>query len=569
MISNMKNREVAKLLYDIADLLEIRGEMIFMIRAYRRAAQAVEAMPTDVGETWKQGKLDSIPGVGRGIAEKIDEYLKKGRLKYLDELKKGLPPGFADMLAIEGVGPKKVKLFYEKLGIKNLEQLEKAAKSGKLRKIPSLKEKTEQNIIRSIEASKKRGGRMLLGHALTLSDEIINEMKKCKDIRRIDAAGSLRRMKETIGDIDILASSEKPDSVIKFFTKMSMVARVIATGPTKASVNLFNGIQVDLRALPEKEYGSALLYFTGSKEHNIEMRKIAISRRLKLSEYGLFSGKKVLAGRTEQDVYRCLGMDYIEPEMRENRGELEAAKRHELPGLVGYEDIKGDLHMHTKWSDGSNTVEEMANAAGEMGYEYICISDHIGKLAIARAMDKKRVEQQSREIEKVRKKSDIQILHGGEIDIGLDGKFAVPDAVLRKLDIVTASLHSGLKGDGTQRILSAMENPNVDIIGHMSGRLIDRRDGVRLDITKITEKAAETNMVLEINSQPERLDMNDVNTKAAIGAGCFLAVNTDAHSIADLRYMRIGVATARRGWAPKSSVINSYPLEKMKKCLKG
>ena len=568
MISNMKNREVAKLLYDIADLLEIRGEMIFKIRAYRRAAQAVEAMPTDVGETWKQGKLDSIPGIGKGITEKIDEYLRKGKLKYLDELKKGLPPGFADMLAIEGVGPKKVKLFYEKLGIKNIEQLEKAAKSGKLRKIPSLKEKTEQNIIRSIEASKKRGGRMLLGHALTLSDEIINEMKKCKDIRRIDAAGSLRRMKETIGDIDILASSEKPDSVIKFFTKMSMVARVIATGPTKASVNLFNGIQVDLRALPEKEYGSALLYFTGSKEHNIEMRKIAISRRLKLSEYGLFSGKKVLAGRTEQDVYRCLGMDYIEPEMRENRGELEAAKRHELPGLVGYEDIKGDLHMHTKWSDGSNTVEEMANAAGEMGYEYICISDHIGKLAIARAMDKKRVEQQSREIEKVRKKSDIQILHGGEIDIGLDGKFAVPDAVLRKLDIVTASLHSGLKGDGTQRILSAMENPNVDIIGHMSGRLIDRRDGVRLDITKITEKAAETNMVLEINSQPERLDMNDVNTKAAIGAGCFLAVNTDAHSIADLRYMRIGVATARRGWAPKSSIINSYPLEKMRKMLK-
>ena len=409
---------------------------------------------------------------------------------------------------------------------------------------------------------------MLLGHALTLSDEIIKEMKKCKDIRRIDAAGSLRRMKETIGDIDILVSSEKPDSVIKFFTKMSMVARVIATGPTKASVNLFNGIQVDLRALPEKEYGSALLYFTGSKEHNIEMRKIAISRRLKLSEYGLFRGKKFLAGRTEQDVYRCLGMDYIEPEMRENRGELEAAKKHKLPGLIGYGDIKGDLHVHTKWSDGSNTVEEMANAAGKMGYEYICISDHIGKLAIARAMDKKRVEQQSREIEKVRKKADIQILQGGEIDIGLDGKFAVSDAVLRKLDIVTASLHSGLKGDGTQRVLSAMENPNVDIIGHPSGRLIDRRDGVRLDITKITEKAAETNTVLEINSQPERLDLNDVNTKAAIDAGCFLAVNTDAHSIADLRYMRIGVATARRGWAPKSSIINSYPLEKMRKMLK-
>ena len=565
----MKNQEVSRLLYDIADLLEIRGEMVFKIRAFRRAAQSVEALPMDVEDAWKQGKLQEIPGVGRGIAEKIDEYLRKGKLKYLDELKKGLPSGFAEMLAIEGIGPKKVKLFYDKLHIKNLEQLEKAARSGRLRKIPKLKEKTELNILRSIEASKKRGGRMLLGNALLLSDEIINEMKKCAGVQRIDAAGSLRRMKETIGDIDILVSSKNAKQAIDHFTTMKQVGRVIATGPTKASINLWNGMQVDLRVLKENEYGSALLYFTGSKEHNIEMRTIAIAKGLKLSEYGLFRGSKSIAGRSEEEVYGKLGLAYIEPEMRESRGEIAAAKKKALPELIAYGDIKGDLHMHTKWSDGTGSIEEMASAAGKLGYEYVCISDHIGKLAIAKALDKKRVEQQMKEIEKARKKSSIEILHGGEIDIGMKGKFDVDNALLKKLDIVIASLHSGLKAENnTERIISAMENPNIDIIGHPSGRLINRRDGARLDIAKVVEKAKETETVLEINSQPDRLDLNDVNTKAAVDAGCLLAINTDSHGTDQLRHMRIGIATARRGWASKKQIINSYSLDKMRKMLK-
>lgn len=567
----MRNQEIAKLLYDIADLLEIKGEMIFKIRAYRRAAQAVESMVEDIEDAWKNGKLDDIPGVGRGIAEKIEEYLKKGKSKYLHELKKGLPPGFAEMLAIEGVGPKKVKLFYEKLGIKNVEQLERAAKSGKLRKIPKLKEKTEQNIIKSIEASKKRGGRMLLGHALLLADEIIADMEKCKQAEMVSVAGSLRRMKETIGDIDVLVSSKEPKSVIDYFTSMKMTARVIATGPTKASINLFNGIQVDLRVLPQDEYGSALLYFTGSKEHNIELRKIAIAKKLKLSEYGLFRGNKSIAGRTEHEVYQKLGLDYIEPEMRESRGEIQAAAKHRLPELIGYHDIKGDLQMHTTWSDGANTIEDMAKAAQQLGYEYICITDHAVQPSIANPLNAKRLVQQRKEIDRLNKKLSITILQGAEVTVDLNGNLGLDNKTLKGLDMVLASLHSALKQPKekiTERIITAMENPHVDMFAHPTARLIDRREPAALDMEKIIRKAKETGTILEIDAQPNRLDMNDANTKAAVEAGCKLCIDTDAHSISDLNHMRIGIATARRGWARKSDVINTYSLDRMKKMLK-
>lgn len=567
----MKNREVANLLYEIADLLELKGEMIFKIRAYRRAAQAIESTSKDIEDVWKEGKLDDIPGVGKGIAEKIGEYLEKGCLRYLEELKKGIPPGFEELLSIEGIGPKKVKLFYEKLKIKNLKELEEAAKKGKLRKIPTLGEKTEQNILASIAAAKRRGGRMLLGYALLLADEITENMKKNKDVDRISVAGSLRRMKETIGDIDILVTSRKPNSVISYFTKMKSVARVLAVGPTKASINLFNGMQVDLRVLPDREYGSALMYFTGSKEHNIELRKIAIAKKMKLSEYGLFKGKKFFAGRSEEEIYKKLGMSYIEPEMRENRGEIELALKGRIPKLIGYKDICGDLQMHTKWSDGANTIEEMALAAKRLGYEYICVTDHIGHLAVANALDKKRIEKQRKEIDKINKFSAVEILQGGEIDIRADGKLDVDNSVLKELDIVLASLHSALKAGterNTKRILTAMENPHVDIIAHPSGRLLDRREGAELDMEKIIGYAKKTNTILEIDAQPERLDLSDVNVKAAVEAGCLLAIDTDAHSIDQLRHMRIGIATARRGWAKKEDVINTRPLEKMKKCLK-
>ena len=567
----MKNQEVAQLLYDIADIMEIKGEMVFKVNAYRRAARSIESLSRDIEQICIEGKLDEVPGVGRGIAEKIGEYLNDGKSKYLESLKKGLPPGLGEMLEVEGVGPKKVKLFYEKLKIKNINELEKAAKAGRLRNIPTLGEKTEQNILKSIESFRKRGGRMLLGTATMLADEIVNELKKNKNIDRINVAGSLRRMKETIGDIDILVTSAKPSDVISYFTKMNNVSRVIATGPTKASINLLNGIQVDLRVLPDKEYGSALMYFTGSKEHNVELRKMAIAKRMKLSEYGLFSGKKFVAGKTEGEVYKTLGMQYIEPEMRENRGEIELAKKGKLPNLIGYNDIKGDLQMHTKWSDGANTVEEMALAAKQMGYEYICITDHVGNLVIANALDEKRIKKQRKEIDDINKKSDITIFQGAEVDIRAEGKFDVDNSLLKSLDIVLASLHTPLKNGkekNTDRILRAMENPHVDIIAHLTNRLIEKRDGTDLDIEKIIDKAKETGTILEIDAQPARLDMNDVNTRAAIDAGCLISIDTDAHSTEQLNYMRIGIGTARRGWTKKSDVINTNSLEKMMKMLK-
>jgi len=565
----MKNQEVAKILYDIADLLEIKGELVFKFVAYRRAAQVIEALSRDIEDIYKDGKLDDVNGVGPGIAKKVVEYLETERSKYLEDLKKGLPPGFGELLALEGIGPKKVKLFLEKK-IKNLKELEAAAKAGKLRKIPTLGEKTEKNILQSIEYAKKRGGRMLLGHALLLADEIVGELKKNKNVIKINPAGSLRRMKETIGDIDILVTSAKPGAVIDYFTKMENVASVIAQGPTKASVRLKNGMQADLRVLPEKEYGSALMYFTGSKEHNIELRKMAISQKMKLSEYGLFSNKFV-AGRSEEEVYRKLGLQYIEPEMRESRGEIELAKKGKLPKIVRQDDVIGDLHMHSTWSDGKNTVEEMALAAKKLGYEYICIADHIGHLTIANALDKKRLEKQRKEIDLLNKKLDIVILQGGEVDIRADGRLDMDNQTLEKLDIVLASLHSSLKAGeerNTKRIIGAMENPHVDIIAHPSGRLIDQREGSLLNTEKIIDKSKETNTILEVDAQPNRLDMNDVNVRATIEHGCKIAIDTDAHSVDQLRFMNIGVGTARRGWATKKDVINTYKLDKMMKLLK-
>mgnify|MGYP001567356753 FL=1 len=566
----MKNQEVAKILYDIADLLEIKGELVFKFVAYRRAAQAIESLSRDIEDVYRDGKLDDVNGVGPGIAKKVVEYLETGRSKYLNDLKKGLPPGFGELLALEGVGPKKVKLFLEKK-IKNLKELEAAAKAGKLRNIPTLGEKTEKNILHSIESAKKRGGRMLLGHALLLADEIMDELKKNKNVVMISSAGSLRRMKETIGDIDVLVTSANPGAVIEYFTKMKNVSSVIAQGSTKASVRLKNGIQADLRVLPEREYGSALMYFTGSKEHNIELRRMAIAKKMKLSEYGLFSNKFV-AGRSEEEVYRKLGLQYIEPEMRESRGEIELAKKGKLPKIVRQGDVIGDLHMHSTWSDGKNTIEEMALAAKKLGYEYICIADHIGHLTIANALDKKRLEKQRKEIGLLNKElHGITILQGGEVDIRADGRLDMDDQTLEKLDIVLASLHSSLKAGeerNTKRIIGAMENPHVDIIAHPSGRLIDQREGSLLNMEKIIDKAKETNTILEVDAQPNRLDMNDVNVRATIEHGCKIAIDTDAHNVDQLRFMNIGVGTARRGWATKKDVINTYELDKMMKLLK-
>jgi len=564
----MKNAEIARILYEIADMLELKGENVFKIGAYRRAALTIETLSKPIEEFAKEEKLNEIPGVGVSIAKKIEEFLETGKIKYHQDLKKKMPMDFEGLMSIEGMGPKKVKVLYEKLKIRTVKDLQAAAKAGKIKKLAGFGEKTEQNILKGIEFAQKAGARMLLGLALPIAEEIVNDLRKLKYVSHADYAGSLRRKKETIGDIDILATSSHSEKVLNYFTSMKDVADIVARGPTKATVHLKSGLQVDLRVLPEREYGSALLYFTGSKEHNIELRKIAIAKKMKLSEYGLFRKNKFIAGKTEEEIYKALGLDYIEPEMREARGEIELAKSHKLPKVIGYNDIKGDLQMHTKWSDGLNTVEEMALACKKLGYNYISITDHVGKLKIAGALNEKDVERQKKEIEKAENKIGIRILHGAEIDIRVDGRFDVSNDVLKKFDIVFASLHSAFKGSrerSTKRILLAMENPHVDVIAHLTGRLIGKREGADIDVQQVVKKSLETHTILEINAQPDRLDMNDVHATAAREAGCKVMIDTDAHSVDQLRFMHLGIAVARRAWFERKDVINTLPYKQFAK----
>jgi DNA polymerase (family 10) len=563
----MKNQIVARILYEVADILEIKG-VEFKPYAYRRAAQSIGSLTDDIEEYYKKGKLEEIPGVGKAIAEKVAEIIETGSLKHLEDLKKSMPVDL-ELLNIGGLGPKKVMILYKKLKIRNVNDLEKSAKAGKISKLHGFGEKTEKEILDNIELSRKRKERMLLGHALPIAEEIIRKLKKLGYVDNISVAGSLRRMKETIGDIDILVTSKKPEGVMKAFTGMEDVDEVLAKGTTKSSVLLKSGIQADIRVVEKKSFGSALLYFTGSKEHNIALRKIAIQKKMKLSEYGLFKGNTQIAGKTEEEVYKKLGLHYIEPEIRESAGEIEASLKNKLPKLIGYDDIKGDLQMHSNWSDGQNTIEEMASAAKRLGYEYICITDHTGSLAIAHGLDEKRIEKQYKEIDKAENKIDgIRILHGCEVNIRSDGSLDIRDNILKKLDIVVAGVHSGFKQDNTERIMKAMENENVDIIAHLTGRKMNERKEYDIDIHKIIDKAKETGTILEIDAQPKRLDLNDVNARAAIEHGCRIAINTDAHSIEQLSFMKLGIGTARRAWLENKHVINANNVEKMLKMLK-
>jgi len=569
----MKNLEVSELLNEIADYLELKEER-FKVRAYRKAALTINSLSEDIAGIWEKDKLEEIPSVGEGIAKKISDFLQNGKSAYLEKLKTQTPVDMESLGQVEGLGPKTVAKLYKILNIKNIKDLEKAAKKGKIRDIFGFGQIVEKNILESIEFSKKSSERYLLGNALPIADEIIGKLKQLKEINKIQVAGSTRRRKETIRDIDILIISKKPEKVMDFFVNMDNVADVLAHGKSKSSVRLNEGIQVDVRVINKKSYGAALMYFTGSREHNIRLRKIAIDKKMKLSEYGLFNKKtnRMLAGRTEEEVYKKLGMGYIEPEIREDDGEIEAALKNKLPKLINYGDIKGDLQMHTKWSDGLNTIEEMALTAKKLGYEYICITDHTGSLRIANALDEKRILKQGKEIDKLNKKiSGIKILKGVEVNIKGNGSLDVKDIILRELDVVIAAVHSGFKNPKekiTGRIIKAMENENVDIIVHPTGRLIQKRPAYEADMEKIFDAAKETNTALEINSFPIRLDLKDVHARNAINAGVKLTINTDAHNTSHLRFMELGIATARRGWAEKKDILNTLPLKKFLKSIK-
>ena len=575
----MKNKEIAKIFYGIASYLEM-DEVAFKPFAYRKVAINLETMEEDVEEVYKKGgikALEEIPGVGKNIAKSIEEYLKTGKIKYYQRFKKKIPIDLEEIIAVEGMGPKRAKVLYQKLGIKNLKDLEKQAKSHKIASLFGFGKKTEKNILESIIFLKKSKGRFLLGEILPKAKEVYEKLKSLKEVERIDMAGSLRRKKETIGDVDFLVISKNPGPIMDFFVKLPGVIKVWAKGATKSSIRLKDGgFDVDIRVVPKKSFGAALQYFTGSKEHNIETRKIAMDKGLKLSEYGLFRGPRMVASQTEEDIYRALDMDWIEPELRENQGEIELSLKHKLPRIVGYQDIKGDLHIHSDWDGGVNSILEMARAAKNMGYEYIGISDHTKFLRIEHGLNERQLLFQRKEIEKLNTRYKIQdtkfrILQGCEANILKDGSVDINDEALRKLDYVIAGIHSNFKmekNEMTERMIKTMKNPNIDIISHPTGRILKKRDEYRIDFDRILRVAKETGTILEINSFPERLDLNDQNIRRAKEAGVKMIINTDSHHKDQLRFIEFGIAQARRGWATTEDIINTQSSERLLKYFK-
>ena len=559
----MRNVEVARLLYDISELLEIKGENTFKIRAYAKAARAIESLEEDIEKTASKKKLKDIPGVGESIAEKIEEYLSNGSLEFYDELKKQVPEKLHELLKIPGIGPKTVQSLHKEFGISSMAELEKAAKEHKLRLLSHFGATKEKNLLKAIERYRMRSSRIPLGTALPLVEEIIAELKKSDFIEKIEPAGSLRRKKETVGDIDILATSKKPDAAIEAFVHLPIVKEVIGKGSTKATVITGESIQVDLRIMEGRSFGTSLQYFTGSKEHNIKLRDIAKQKGFKLSEYDLeevSTGKKIYC-ESDDDVYRKLGLLPIPPELREDAGEIEAAISGKLPELVEQKDIKGDFHMHTDWSEGKNTIMEMVEASRKLGYGYIVVTDHSKAMGVARGMSEDKLLEQITEINKLNERIiDFRIFSGIEVDIKADSSLDFPDSILRQCDVVVAALHMGQKQtrrEITGRLVTAMENENVDIIAHPTGRIIGEREAYDVDIDVLLDTAASTGTALEINAHPARLDLADVNVRKAKKRGVKLAIGTDAHSAGNLGLMKFGVNVARRGWLEKGDLMNT------------
>lgn len=586
----MRNTELAKIFYEIADFLAME-EVPFKPYAYQRVALALEGMEEDVAKLYLKGgrkALEEIPGVGKNIADKIEEYLKTGKIKYYQKLKKKTPVDIEELTTVEGLGPKKVKVLYQKLGIRNIKDLEKAARGHKIAPLFGFGSKTEENILEGIEFLKRSRGRFLLGEIWPVVKEIENRLLQLKEVQQIEVAGSVRRRKETIGDVDFLVVSQKPKKVMEYFCSLPGVVKVWGKGPTKSSVRLEEGLDIDLRVVPKKSFGAALQYFTGSKEHNIATRKMAIDKGLKLSEYGLFQGPKMIAGKSEREIYKALGMAWMPPEMREDQGEVEAALSGRLPKVIGYNDIKGDLHCHSHWDGGEHTIEEMAKQAQAMGYEYLGIADHTKFLRIEHGLDERQLAQQRKEINKLNstfrdnksvaslpgrarqlsKVSKFRVLQGCEANILKDGSVDIKDEALAELDYVIAGVHSHMKMPRramTERLIKAMKNPHLDIISHPTGRLLQQRDEYEIDFDRILRAARATATILEINASPQRLDLNDQNIRRAKEEGVKMVINTDSHHLNQLRYIELGIAQARRGWAEKKDIINTQPLRRLLK----
>ena len=566
------NADIAAVFEEIADLLEIRGDNPFRIRAYRNAARTVGEFSRDLKTLVDQGPpLPKLPGVGADLEGKIREICASGTCGLLERMRREMPSAITELLKIPGLGPKRVRLLHDVLEVDSVEQLRQAARSGKIREVPGFGEKTESQILQAFEQRDRGGQRVKLAVAAQYAEALVAHLKSVRGVAVVTVAGSFRRMRETVGDLDILVAARAGSSVMARLRSYDEVKEVLASGDTRASVVLRSGLQVDVRLVPRESYGAALHYFTGSKAHNIAIRRLGQERGLKINEYGVFRAETRVAGETEESVFEAVGLPFIPPELREDRGEVEAARRGELPRLVTLEDLKGDLHLHTKATDGHNSVKEMALAAKAAGLTYVAITEHSRRLTVARGLDPGGVLKQIDEIDRLNGKlTGITILKGIEVDILQDGSLDLPDSVLKRLDIVVGAVHSAFnlpRGKQTARILRAMESRYFTVLAHPSGRLLGEREACDVDMLKIMRMAKRRGCFLELNAQPDRLDLNDVHCQMARDEGVLVAVNSDAHSTHDFAHLRYGIGQARRGWLGPGDVLNARGLRELKPLL--
>ena len=565
-MASVKNFELARLFYEMATLLEVRNESVFRVRAYQRAAQTLETLVEPVEEIAARGKLTDLPAIGKDIAARIEEYLTTGRIGQLEAMRGALPPSFLDLLQIRGLGPKTAKLLHDRLGVDTVERLEELCRSGKILEVGGIRERTRANILKGIEGWRAGRTRTLLSTARQIADRIVKVLQARGGVEHIEIAGSLRRMKETVKDIDVLVTSTEPTRVIETLVTLPSVREVLARGDTKASVRHQDDVQIDLRVVDPQAFGAALQYFTGSKDHNVRLRELARRQGLTISEYGVFEEKtgRRVAGATEEDVYASVGLPWIPPELRENGGEIEAARAGRLPELVTGADIRGDLHAHTDWSDGNLPLERLIEAAQARGYEYIIVSDHSQSTTIAGGLTAERLQAQLAQIRELQPRYKIRILTGTECDILPDGTMDFPDGVLRELDIVVAAVHSRFKQtreEMTGRIVRALANPHVDILAHPTGRLIGSREPYDVDLEAVFAAACEHGKAIEINSSPDRLDLADVHARRAADLGIPICINTDTHYLSNLDFLELGLGVARRAWLTAPQVLNTRPVD--------
>lgn len=578
MVYYLKNSDIAKVMRDLGFLTEVGEEDAnsqFRARAYYRAADTIAGLQENVVDIYRRSGLKGlleIPSVGKAIAAKIEEMIKTGKVHALEEMRANIPINVEEFSSIEGLGPKTIKAIYDSLKVKDLAELEKAAAEGRLREVPNLSKKKVQDILKRIEFAKKGKGRRILGEVWPLIKEIEKVLSEVDGVKHAIAAGSVRRMKETIGDIDYLVVANDPEPVMDFFVRMPIVSEVIGRGPAKAFVRLEGGIDADLLVVPEVSWGAALQYFTGSKEHSVELRKIAITKGLRLNEWGVYRGEQRVAGKTEEEVYAALGLQWIPPEMRENTGEIELARQNRIPELVKYGSLKGDLQVHSENSDGTATIEEMARGARAFGLDYIALTDHTKSLALAGGLDEEELLDQANKIAELNDRLEgFRVLASAEVNIMKDGSLDIANNVLDKLDIVGAAIHSNFNLPievQTERLIRAAENPSVDILFHPTGRLINKRPGYPVDIEKVVETAKETGTILEIDAHYDRLDLKDEYVRTAVKKGVKMVIDSDAHHPVHYAYLVFGIGQARRGWATEQDILNTLPVDKLLKALK-